>query len=771
MKRSILAVLFMISTILPVVGQQPVTTFRIIVTDRDTQLPVVGAVVMRGGKSYHSDETGLLEIPSSVLPSDSLRIKATGYHSLSVASAEVRYHQPFRAVLSLLSNRLNEAVVNGQHIIHSQNAVTQTLSALEVRKNLGNSFASALEQIKGMSMVQTGATIAKPVLHGMYGNRLLIMNNGVRQQGQQWGVDHAPELDANSAGRISVVKGAEAVRYGSEALGGVILMDAQPLPYTRSTPGGHVSALYGSNGRRVALTGTADAGYPLWGGHVAWRAQGTYVNGGDRSTALYLLNNTGVKEANGAVTLGWKRGPLQTDVYYSLFSTRIGVLFSAQMGDEQLLRERIRLGQPVDFYPWTRRIDYPYQKVVHQIAKLHATYTLSGGSRLEAQVSHQHDDRREFNQRRNYRSHIPTLDLQLGSTQADVNWRNQYADHWITEAGLFYANVKNTNTPGTGVVPIIPNYTQQNAGIFALQKYSGSAWGAEVGARLDHQRLNARGIDIYGRDYGGLSHYNNFTYTVGAHYHLLPQLDLLSNVGTAWRAPHVHELFSNGVEHSSGLYARGDATLRPEVSTKWITSLKFSSDPVSASVDVYTQWIDHYIYDSPTNEVITMVSGAYPVFQYRSTDAFFRGVDAEIKWRTLTFFSYEIGGSLVRADERGTHLPLPYIPSWRVSQAATLQLGSKAHFHNIYVKATHKYVARQTHFDPQSDLVSFSPAAYHLFGAEAGTSWELRNGRRIRILLTADNLFNRVYREYTNRFRYYAHDLGRDIRVLLAWEF
>ena len=121
-------------------------------------------------------------------------------------------------------------------IVHSSNTATQTLSAAEVQKNLGSSFASTLEQIKGMSMVQTGSTIAKPVLHGMYGTRLLIMNNGVRQQGQQWGVDHAPELDANNAGRINVVKGAEAVRYGAEALGGVILLDSKALPYMRRSP-------------------------------------------------------------------------------------------------------------------------------------------------------------------------------------------------------------------------------------------------------------------------------------------------------------------------------------------------------------------------------------------------------------------------------------------------------------------------------------------------------------------------------------------------------
>lgn len=750
---------------------QPVGAPRLLVTDRDSGLPVSGAVVRGGGKIWRSDETGLLVLSENALHGDSLTVSAVGYTDRRVSTVEVRSHRPLRVELTALTNRLNEAVVQTGRIVHSVNTATQSISAAEVQKNLGNSFASALEQIKGMSMVQTGATIAKPVLHGMYGTRLLIMNNGVRQQGQQWGVDHAPELDANSAGRINVVKGAEAVRYGAEALGGVILLDGKALPYTRSRPEGYLSTLYGSNGRRAALTGSVDAGLPLAGGRAAWRLQGTYLNGGDRSTAHYLLNNTGVREANGSVAFGWKRDRFEADGYYSLFSTRIGVLFSAQMGDEQLLRERIRLGLPTEFYPWTRQIDYPYQKVVHQVAKLHTRYTLSSGGHLEWQAAYQHDDRREFNQRRNFRSHVPTLDLQLESFQTDGRWQQSYADHWTTEAGLFYANVKNTNTPGTGVVPIIPNYVQQNAGVFAIQKYSGDNWGAEAGARLDHQRLNARGIDLYGRPYGKLDHYNNLTYTVGAHAHLLPGLDVLSNVGSAWRAPHVHELYSNGVEHSSGLFARGDANLRPEVSTKWITSLRYADHGFTASVDGYVQWIDNYIFDAPTSEVITMVSGAYPVFQYRATDAFFRGVDAEAKWQILPQLAVEGGAAWVRADDRTKQRPLPYIPSFRVSDAVTLQLGSISHVHDVYVKASHKYVAKQTHFDPATDLIDFTPAAYHLFGAEVGANWVLPDGRKIKFLLTADNLFNREYREYTNRFRYYAHDLGRDVRFMLTWEF
>lgn len=765
-----MVVLCLLSAALPTFAQNS-NFFRIIVFDAENGVPVMGVSVARHKDIAPSASDGTLHIASSQLKGDSLLLRAVGYSPLAVAVDEVRHHQPLRVQMRLMSNQLNEAVVNGQRVMHTQNAVFRTLGAAEISKNLGGTFAEMLSQVSGVSMIQTGATIAKPVVNGMYGNRLLIMNNGVRQQGQQWGVDHAPELDANTAGRITVVKGAEGVRYGSEALGGVVLMEGQLLPYGQRKLMGKLSGLYGTNGRKFAFTQQLSQGFPLLGGNAAWRIQGTYVNGGDRSTGSYLLNNTGVREMNGSMTFGWRNPQWELQGYYSLFSTEIGVLYSAQMGDESLLRERIKIGQPVNFYPWTRQIDYPHQKVQHHVAKVEAKYTFSNGSRLSLQSAFQHDDRREYNQRRNYRSMVPTLDLRLNNAQTDVQWKHTYAEHWSSEVGAFYGTINNYNEPGTGVVPIIPNYSQQNLGVFGIQKYTGRDWGAELGARADRQTLDARGKDIFGEDYGGLSHYTNFTYSAGAHYHLLPQLDVLSNLGTAWRAPHVHELYSYGVEQSSGLFARGDSTLRPEVSAKWVTSLRFNTPRFSASVDAYLQWIDHYIYDEPTKEVITMVAGAYPVFQYRSANAFFRGFDADFSATLFPKLRYALSGSMVWANETKTNRMLPYIPSFRTTQSLSWKIGDWGHLHDIHAKVLHRFVAKQHRFDAKADLIDHTPPAYQLWGAEVSANFVLRNGHHLHLLLTADNIFNLTYREYTNRFRYYAHDLGRDVRLMLTWNF
>ncbi|WP_052101755.1 TonB-dependent receptor [Porphyromonas cangingivalis] len=765
-----LCLLLMVGVGTPLSAQTEGGRHTLIVSDSDTGEPVLHAIAFVGKVHYMSDVKG--QISLEVLNSDTVTVRALGYRSEVIpASRLLNTAQPTRIRLKAEANTLDELSVETSRATFSQNVVGKRLSTEEVQKKLGSSFASTLEEVKGMSMIQTGATIAKPVLHGMYGNRLLIVNNGVRQQGQQWGADHAPELDANTAGGITVIKGAEAVRYGSEALGGVIELDSRLLPYGETALAGDLATLYGSNGHRAALTGHLNSGFNLGGGQAAWHLQGTYVNGGDRSTALYVLNNTGMREANASLALGWEKSKYGMDVYYSFFSTQIGVLYSAQMGNAELLKERIRIGRPVDPSPFSRKIDYPYQKVHHHVLRAKGHYVFDNRSRLNMQVAYQSDFRNEHHQRRNYKSHIPSLSLNLHSLQADARWKHFYGG-WDTEAGAFFGLTNNFNTPGTGVVPIIPNYTQTNTGLYAIQKYRHKElWGAEIGLRADHQMLNAEGIDYDRRPYGGKSRYVNLSYSIGAHYRPLGGLELKTNLGQAWRAPHVHELYSKGLEHASGLYSSGDATLGAEQSTKWVTSLSWGSKWLSLGVDVYFQWIRGYIYDEPSGEFFTLISGTYPIFQYKSTDAVFRGVDAEARWHISEAFEYEVGGSMIWANEWKTGNYLPYIPSGRVSHHLTYRLATLGKVKSLYLKASHRYVAKQHRFDPATDLIPYSPDAYHLVGLEAGVTIPLSKRQKIKWLLSVDNLLDKAYREYTNRFRYYAHDLGRDVRLMMTWEF
>ena len=664
---------------------------------------------------------------------------------------------------------IGEIVVTGVRQHASINSVSNKIDESLIDRSMGKSLASILEHVSGVSSIQTGTTVAKPVINGMYGNRILIVNNGARQTGQQWGVDHAPEIDQNSSGSIEIIKGAESVRYGSEALGGIIVMNQKALPYGQTALSGHLRTLYGNSGKRYSVVAQAEGTMPF-SKNLAWRLQGTYANSGDQSTAKYVLNNTGYREHDFSASLGYKLNALKLEGYYSMYNLKLGVLNSAQLGSEDLLKERIALGQPAEVYPYSRHINYPFQQIVHHTAIGKVYFDAGKYGNFFWQTAFQADDRQENRIRRMNLSYIPAVSMYLTSFQNQLKWNLAY-NKWNTEAGATYLHIRNRNQTGTGVVPLIPNYTEYDLGIYAIQKYRNGNWTAEAGIRFDNQETRASGYDYTGKLYGGHHVFSNFSYNLGTSYRFNEQLKLTSNLGLAWRAPHVHELYSNGNELGSGMFVMGDSTMHSEQSTKWVTSLSYRSAFAEVRVDAYLQWINGYIYDEPLKgRYVTVISGSYPLFQYKQTDAFFRGIDFDVRLRPIQHVEYHLLSGLIWANEKQTGNYLPYIPSARFDHDLTwedIRVGKG----NAWLQLKHRLVLKQTRFNPANDLIDFTPPTYNLFGLEAGIDWPLGERNKLRMLLAADNLFNNEYKEYTNRSRYYAHDMGRDIRFSIGWFF
>ena len=660
--------------------------------------------------------------------------------------------------------KLEEVVVRGEVPLKSINKVREKIGSKTFDESVGTSLTAMLEKVNGVSSIRTGTTVSKPVIQGMSGHRILLVNNGAKLTGQQWGADHAPEVDMNSFHDITVIKGSDAVKYGSDALGGIIIMNAAPLPYLGRNLSGRTTFFYGTNGRKGMLSTTLEGALPFMK-DIAWRLQGTYANSGDRSTANYVLNNTGTREYNISANLGYKHGGLSVEGGYNRYFDKFGILLSAQMGSEDMLKERIELGHPIYVEPYSRKIRVPFQEVTHQTGILKAIYCFKTECRLEWQSTWQQNDREEFNNRR-LDSSIPTVSLHLKSFQNKLQWM-KFLRNWSFSAGVSVSHLDNHSQSGTGFVPIIPNYTEIQMGVYGLIKYQKTKIGIEGGTRFDSQRTKARGYDWTGNQYGGDRSFQNITYSLGGHYQLNNKWKLTSSFGVAWRAPHVFELYSNGNNLASGMFVRGDSLINSERSYKWITSIAYRYNWLTAKLDGFLQWIDGYIYDEPIKETITVISGTYPVFRFRQTPAFFRGFELDVGIEPLEYLNYHLAVSFIAAEEKRTGNYLPYIPSLRFRQ----ELCFKKNWERVNLSTTmiHKYVAKQKRFNPKTDLIPFTPPAYHLFDMHAQVTFDLLNGRRLKFTASAENIFNKEYKEYTNRSRYYAHDLGRDIRIAATW--
>ena len=412
--------------------QRSDTTRTLLIIDGENGNPIEGAGVLAGGQVLVSLSEGTVTIPSRN-SADTVLVQSLGYKSQYISLKDVfKRKNTYTIRLSPEMTTLGEVIIIGERSGITRNAVSGQIPSPAINHALGTSLGALLEQVSGVSSISTGTAIAKPVIQGMYGNRILIINNGTRQTGQQWGADHAPEVDMNGSNSIQVVKGSDAVRYGSEALGGIIIMEQAALPFRTKSLKGKGSMLYGSNGRRFVLTGQMEGTFPFLR-DIAWRVQGTCSNSGDRSTANYLLNNTGTRELHTSASLGYDHGRLRIEGFYSRFYNRMGVMLSAQMGSEDLLAERIRLGRPLHTDPFARSITYPYQEVTHQTAVGKIRFSMWDVGNLYWQGSWQKDDRQEKRIRR-LGSDIPAVSLHLYSFQNSLRWKWNY-NSWQTEIG------------------------------------------------------------------------------------------------------------------------------------------------------------------------------------------------------------------------------------------------------------------------------------------------------------------------------------------------
>ena len=323
---------------------------------------------------------------------------------------------------------------------------------------------------------------------------------------------------------------------------------------------------------------------------------------------------------------------------------------------------------------------------------------------------------------------------------------------------------------------MIPNFASEIFGLYAIQKYTTPKWSAEAGVRYDYKDMDASGFDMYGTLYGGRRDFGNFTYNVGVAYQLTSDLYVKSNVGMAWRAPQVNELYSNGLHHGAGKFELGDSNLKSERGLKWINSVHFHNERWNIQTDFYLQKINDYIYNAPTQETRTLFSGIYPVYAYQQANALFSGIDADIRYKITPEFSYHAQTSFVWAKNTDNDTYFPYIPAPYWVNELTWDKGFNGLFKSVSLGIQHRYTAQQNRytitnelpFDPHylKGIKEITPPSYHLFQVSAGT-----NIKNIQLYAVVDNVFNTLYKDYNNRFRFFAHDMGRNIQLRAIYKF
>lgn len=739
------------------------------ILDADTDLPVadISIELEKLHITVKSDGHGFFKFENLCPGKYYITVSGIGFERSSFA-IQVKPSSPTRDFhIEHEGVVLHDVEVIGHQPTVRSTATTERLNARQLEESSGEVLAQILNEIPGVTMMQTGATISKPVIHGMHSNRVLMVNNGIKQEGQQWGAEHAPEIDPFVASNLTVIKGAESVRYGAEAIGGVILVEPAPLPI-HSTFGGSINLVGNTNGRATTASALLEGNVEAFP-RLSWRAQGTLKRGGNLKTADYFLNNTGIREGNFSGALSYRTSGFYIDAYYSHFNTELGIFEGAHIGSLSDLESALENGRPFSDGSFSYDIGVPRQEVAHDLLKLKAHKDLSNGGQLDLQYGFQRNSRQEYDIRRGERSEIPALDLILDSHSLDFSYDRVNARSWRTVVGLNATAIISNSIPGTQATPLIPNYDSFGAGLFLMERVVRDRYELEAGLRYDYKTLDAAGYRD-GELYGGTQDFHNVSGSLGGVLRFGRGFDLRSNLGLSWRPPTVNELYSSGLHHGSASIENGDESLGSEQGYKWINTLTYNREDFQIQLSAYAHYLNNYIYLLPTGEIQESLRGAFPVFQYDQTNALFVGADLSASYHFPFGLEYLFKGSFLRAKDTENDTFLPMIPANRISSSLRYELPvDKGHWSDPYVELEYASVFRQGLYNPEAEFAA-PPAGYSLLHASAGTRIKL-GGQSFGLNLSANNVLNTEYKEYMNRFRYYAHDLGRSFTLRLSYHF
>lgn len=610
----------------------------------------------------------------------------------------------------------------------------KAISQVEFEQKGSFNLSDALAKQPGISQMSTGPGISKPVIHGLYGNRVLILVSSMKFDNQQWQDEHGLGLSEIGVARMELIKGPASVLYGSDAVGGVVnIIEDKPKPGEQSIT---VQNQFFSN----------TLGYSL---NVAWKKQernhwfrllAGYENHGDYSDGnnARVLNSryNGVYAKFGG---GFDNGRWRSAINYHFSLNQFGFIMP-DLGSFFTPDNR-----------WSRSMDGPHHIVMFNLLAWENRIKLQH-SILKVNLGFQTNQRKE-----DEGGGSISLNMMLISVPYSLQWIHAFNAHTeliISHIGSFE---NNTNYGGRKIVPDA-NMLEEGIALFLKESYHNWILELGTGAHIKYIKTLPTGI-LNTKDNSEIV---PFTITnvsangmLGLVYLPTPQWVIKLNASTGHRAPNLAELSSNGLHEGTYQYEIGDPNLKNEQNVNTELSATFTSRWVDVEAEGYVNQFFSYIYLAPTSEEFF----GFQVYRYYQNKARLAGGEAMIRLHPPAFeglewtqsYSY-IKGTLYNGDY------LPFIPpqQWKNEIRYTRDISNK--IEKAYVFVSGNYVLKKT----DVAIGETNNPAYFLLGA--GLGGNIRCGKqRLELYLAADNLLNKVYTNHLSRLKAYGiKDMGRN---------
>jgi len=666
---------------------------------------VAGALVYLRGTSYgaYTDSVGNFRIAYKGALSDSLIVESIGYQRSGVALAFYP-NCDLHIALQSSTHDIESVRITANYNASKQRATTQTLrivGAELITQRRQSTLAQTLEQVPGVQAMTIGNGASKPMIRGMGFNRIAVLDRGIKQEGQQWGADHGLELDQMAADHVGVYKGATSLRWGGDAMGGAIAVNADiPIPldgfhtkgalwYASNSQLGGISLRNSYAGQKffyaLTLTGTDYADYSVPVDTIVYMT---------RKIPIYnrKLKNTAGTEKDATLTLG-------LDSYYGVFALTASHVY-----------------QKIGFFPGShglpsqervqpdcsaRNVDFPYSRASH--SKLILNYRSNPRGRswtAYLDLGVQYNVRDELSA---FHTHYPEqsrpekdADLELAlrlwtySISRRVVWK--LPQRMQFEAG---AESQWQDHSFKGYNFLLPRYYRYTLGLYATYSWQPlPELRLEAGLRGDYARLNVKPYydtileqylvnfdnitPLQREEYATLSprlnrNFINYSWALGASWTPAEHHALKMHMGRSFRLPSVHELAANGVHHGSFRHEKGDSKLGSELGHQLDLEYVFNYKKFHIGLNPFLAYYSSYIYLNPSGNWSRLPDGGQ-IYQFSQARVLSYGGELEVHGHLLRSLSISANAAWVLLDNLTDGYPLPFTPplslratlSWKV---------------------------------------------------------------------------------------------------------
>ena len=719
------------------------------VTDKRSGEALVGVAIFFPGLQTGTvtDADGKYSIDNLPRRSVEVQVSYIG-HKTIVTTIDVDSISRKDFALEESDAQINEVVVTGltgKSLAKDSPTPVSVVSSAMLRSTASSNIIDALSLQPGVSQITTGGGISKPVIRGLGFNRVVVVNDGIRQEGNQWGAEHGVEIDPQSISSAEILKGPASLMYGSDAMAGVIIFHDEVLPPLGKVQA-NVSSEYQSNNGlfdySVNLKGNNNV--IVWSGRWSDKMAHAYKNNYDQ----YVLGSQfRERAAEGLVGVNCKWG--YSHLTLSYYHLTPGIV----EGDRG--------------YSHSYGKSLLFQQVHHYKAVSDNTFFIGNGT-LQAIVAYQQNRRQEFEESPS----TPGLDFMLHTVNYDVRYKLPIADQLKIAVGGGGMWQRSLNK---GDEYLIPAYQLFDIGGFGTITYNTGKFTLSGGMRVDNRHLHSFALDDlfekFSRNFTGV------TGSVGAVYAVNDKMNVRLNVARGFRAPNLSELASNGVHEGTVEYEIGNTGLHPEYSWQADLGWDFTSPVVSVQLSLFANFIDNYIF---TQKLEGVKTEGYDTYKYTQGDARLLGGEASVDIHPIerlhfaNTFSY-VNSVQLHQPHDAKYLPFTPAPRWTSDLRYDIVRDGKT-VDNTYVSLQMECNLRQNHYYAVNGTETATPS-YSLFNVSAGTDFRVHGHKVASLLLSCNNLFDKAYQSHLSRLKYLdvnplngrrgIYNMGRNFTVKL----